>query len=495
MKQAASLFGTQNFRLILWIALAFGLTSAVYLVWLDRLVLLAGPDEAERVSLIAGYLFQAAGLFITYAVFKRSGLSRVGLPDSALAAPLAVCRQSFCLCVILFAVLAVPTLLTRSVPAVIIFGLLMNLLCGVIAGFYLAVICRGTPAGKRSTVFGGGYAIATVGAALLAAAYLMRGGIAVLVCLILAGALLWTTRIFDVFCLPDGQTEKAAFLSPAAARGGKEMPLLSLACLAIVLISLVKNLGFNFPTADIQAGLVPEIARIPYAAGLLAAGFINDRSRRNGFICSAAALIIPFLMLGLMDEPISSMVFWGLNYIFYAFFSVFRVVIIMDIADLDGERQAPLWYLAPLGLLFGRIGDAAGSGIGLALSGHHITLIALCAALFILAVFVLYRLYERCFMPKAAPRRSEKEVFGLFCMHNDLSFREQEVLRLLLAGQANGQISEALFISENTVKYHVKNILKKTGCKNRGDLQTTYMQALYPADAEILPAKACRDGE
>ena len=60
---------------------------------------------------------------------------------------------------------------------------------------------------------------------------------------------------------------------------------------------------------------------------------------------------------------------------------------------------------------------------------------------------------------------------------------------MLLARQTNAQIGDALFISENTVKYHVKNILQKTGCKNRGDLQAKYMQAAYPTGATVLPFK------
>jgi DNA-binding NarL/FixJ family response regulator len=49
----------------------------------------------------------------------------------------------------------------------------------------------------------------------------------------------------------------------------------------------------------------------------------------------------------------------------------------------------------------------------------------------------------------------------------DLSARELEVLRLMSEGLENTQIAEALYISPETVKDHVSNILLKLGVENR----------------------------
>jgi DNA-binding NarL/FixJ family response regulator len=48
-----------------------------------------------------------------------------------------------------------------------------------------------------------------------------------------------------------------------------------------------------------------------------------------------------------------------------------------------------------------------------------------------------------------------------------LSVRELEVLERCAAGETNKEIAEALFISENTVKHHLKNILAKLQMQNR----------------------------
>ena len=45
--------------------------------------------------------------------------------------------------------------------------------------------------------------------------------------------------------------------------------------------------------------------------------------------------------------------------------------------------------------------------------------------------------------------------------------RECEVFHLMIEGMSNLEIATELYVSESTVKFHVRNILKKTGCENR----------------------------
>lgn len=49
----------------------------------------------------------------------------------------------------------------------------------------------------------------------------------------------------------------------------------------------------------------------------------------------------------------------------------------------------------------------------------------------------------------------------------DISDREQDLIPLLIEGKSNKEISEILFISQNTVKTHVRSIYKKVGVSNR----------------------------
>jgi DNA-binding NarL/FixJ family response regulator len=50
---------------------------------------------------------------------------------------------------------------------------------------------------------------------------------------------------------------------------------------------------------------------------------------------------------------------------------------------------------------------------------------------------------------------------------NSLTEREVELLRLMVEGRSNKDIAHALALSENTVKYHIKNILQKLDVHNR----------------------------
>ena len=51
-----------------------------------------------------------------------------------------------------------------------------------------------------------------------------------------------------------------------------------------------------------------------------------------------------------------------------------------------------------------------------------------------------------------------------------LTTRESEIIELVEKGMTNNEIAESLFVSENTVKTHLKNIFSKTQALNRTDL-------------------------
>ena len=57
-----------------------------------------------------------------------------------------------------------------------------------------------------------------------------------------------------------------------------------------------------------------------------------------------------------------------------------------------------------------------------------------------------------------------------------LTTREIDVLRLMAEGKTNGDIARALFVSEGTVKFHVKNILRKMHASNRADASARYLR-------------------
>lgn len=70
----------------------------------------------------------------------------------------------------------------------------------------------------------------------------------------------------------------------------------------------------------------------------------------------------------------------------------------------------------------------------------------------------------------AGEKRIPSDLAILLADHvadDTLSSREIEVLRLVASGNANKVVGEKLFITEETVKGHVKNILSKLGARDR----------------------------
>ena len=65
-------------------------------------------------------------------------------------------------------------------------------------------------------------------------------------------------------------------------------------------------------------------------------------------------------------------------------------------------------------------------------------------------------------------------------MIEQLTPRELDVLRLMARGHTNLEIAEALVVREGTVKYHVKNVLRKLGATSRADAVGRFVRSAAP---------------
>lgn len=63
----------------------------------------------------------------------------------------------------------------------------------------------------------------------------------------------------------------------------------------------------------------------------------------------------------------------------------------------------------------------------------------------------------------------------------NLTSREQEVLRELTLGKANREIAKSLWVSENTVKSHLRKIYRKLGVDSRSEAVSLYVGQLGSA--------------
>ena len=480
------------------ICMCFLLTSSGYLAWVYHLMELVTPRGSDALSMVTGYAMQALGILLFSLLLRRTqntGPMLFGV-------------------LVLHMLCLVPAVLSHSVFWVLLYGSVLNLLIGWIEGYYLHRLTCGPNAARSAFTLGIGYSVSILVSWILSVAggsILYYSDRILLVCLVMTIITLFVLypaqrgdegqeAISSLYSAirsvssPENRSAIRSVNSPenrsairsvsSSANSTVNNPvngssfagnsLLLHAAVLVFLFSVVNSCGFGFPSADLKSGISLEFSRLFYAAGLLVAGFLNDRSRKYGAVCALAALIIPFIMLALQGEQVPLLIFWALSYFTFGFYSIYRMVLFSDLA-----RRTGLLYLSGYGLLIGRIGDSFGEAACLLLEKRLFPLLGITGLFFIVAVFVLFRIFPVLYLPAApAAGLSEKErgreIFQRFCAGYELSAREREVLQYLLEEKTGAEIADAMSISEGTVKYHIHNLLQKTGCRNRIALLDAY---------------------
>lgn len=442
-----------SFALVsLLIGLCFFWTGSGYLTWLYHMMDFYSADQIDLLTEVIGYIFQILGLSL-FALFMKTRSTFM------------LKKRTFIITMfadLFFMILAV---LGSNAVSTIIWGYLMNIFHGLVAGFYLTELVVSVSQQNRGIVFGIGYGVGSIGSWLLS--LLNSGSFLKSSSVLFAYAILvLCTMGLLLNCKTEAQdfpadTDKTLNTKPAG-------NLLFLSAVTVLLLSAVKNMGFYFPTADLtNDSITLEFTRAFYAIGLIVAGFLNDKNRKFGAVLCLAALFFPFLMLLLKSNAVAGTFLWITAYVFFGFFAVYRVILFSDLA---GKYPNSL-YLAGFGLMWGRTGDVLGGFAGMCLKKQEVLLVTLIAVLFFFTVIVFFSLYHKIYYSTfTIPEKSREVLLQDFAQRFSFTAREAEVFKLITENCSNGEIAANLYISESTVKFHVKNILKKTQCVNRIEL-------------------------
>ncbi|MDY4840223.1 MAG: helix-turn-helix transcriptional regulator [Lachnospiraceae bacterium] len=430
----------------LLIALCFLWTGSGYLSWMYHLLDFYPPQKVDILTEVVGYIFQVFGLALVAICEKKHGFFNKTILFIGIA---------------LFDYLFITLSITIPIgSATIVLGFIMNLFHGLVAGIYLSILSALVAPNHCGFVFGTAYAIGSIGSYLLSS--IGKGNFLCNPSILILYACFVLVTIVILFC---GKSMQRIEQLPNSRPGIHPQSLLIWAGILVILLSLVKNIGFYFPMSDLTGSNISlEFTRIFYAVGLVIAGLINDYKRKWGAVTCVASLIFPFAMLLLNGQVDSRAILWIISYFFFAFFVTYRIVLFVDLSV-----RGNCLFLAGVGLLCGRVGDALGAGLGMALKSNIVVLVFTSFALFTVTVILFFYFYE-IYYTNTSEGQDETIRIDSFIEQFGLTAREKEVLILILKGNTNSKIADNLFISESTVKFHVKNILKKTQCANRKEL-------------------------
>jgi DNA-binding CsgD family transcriptional regulator len=133
-----------------------------------------------------------------------------------------------------------------------------------------------------------------------------------------------------------------------------------------------------------------------------------------------------------------------------------------DIKD-RGKRIAARWFgiLWFAGVLFFNLSGVINPG--------RTVVLALGFAKILPALVFLYIYLKKYYREHPAWPEEDAELREVFSKYN-ISQREEEIIRLVSKGKSNQEISNALYISLQTVKHHIHSIYRKLSIKNRVQL-------------------------
>ena len=220
------------------------------------------------------------------------------------------------------------------------------------------------------------------------------------------------------------------------------------------------GLYYSLPQAQ---GINWYLIRAFYSIGLIIAGLIMDKNSFMGEICVVASLTYPLIATSLFNQGMTDTITLSLSYIFRGFITIYYV---LSFSKLYKKENDYLLF-SSLGLLVSRLSEAIITIVLMKLNISNIVQLIFSAICFIPLLFVFVKTQNEKYVGTSF---SETKRMALFCEKYELTNREKEILELLVQGLSDLEISSKLFISNNTVRFHISNLLKKTNSQSRIDV-------------------------
>jgi DNA-binding CsgD family transcriptional regulator/MFS family permease len=269
---------------------------------------------------------------------------------------------------------------------------------------------------------------------------------------------------------------------------GIKNPLLLL-CLFVFIITINSGLMYQVinPAFEHLTGVVSWYWAVPYIVALAIMRNLPMKAKRSRILYIGMAMImgafISFMLLGRnsSDYLIVDTLMLGACGIFDLFWwSILGEM--LDYSDNSAQTFG-------IGLSANVFGVLCGGVLGMAvtsvrLPGAEVAVIALtvvCVTLVILPplnrqLVLLLKSHAYLAAYDNMSQSQQSDIVRQIKTLDPLTVREQEVLQLILSGKSNREIGRDLFISENTVKTHARNIFSKYDVVSRAELISTLLK-------------------
>lgn len=268
--------------------------------------------------------------------------------------------------------------------------------------------------------------------------------------------------------------------------------------LFIIFFSLAAGLAYRFQVVTPVSPYIDDtLRRLPYILAVLTAGVLADRYNLHAVMATGGGVLgLSFLIIGWADQPIPaylSIVLQG------AAFGLLEAAPWLLLAGLSTPGTAGRWF--GWGLNMNVVPIFLGGLVALPfanMSPERFGLLA--AAATFMAILSLQGVSDPLVIlhrwrregareaaetepAAAAPAAGIQPVTDLLAesFGDRLSHRELEVGQLAVLGVATRDIAQQLYLSENTVKTHLKSLYRKTGAINRNDLYRRLVEGEQPA--------------
>ena len=432
------------------IAVCFLYVGSAYMSQSLRLMEYYDERTVDIISSVYNYLLQAVGILIFSIGLKRR-------PE------LFAKRTLFVLLLASGAVFMMISQLSSSGPVISLSGYLLNLHIGLYFGYYLAFLAAYIPLRYAGLCFGLAYGFASAGTYFLSLirddAFLVSKEITVIY-LLFAGITSVLVYVSNDIPIP-GKAPTADHNLPLRSPKDGVFPYLVMVIVFATIISVTSSgLFYSLPVSSSVNWL---LIRAFYAIGLILCGLLMDRNRLIGEICTIASLAYPLIFAALVNSGVTNTAALSLSYVFRGFITVYYVLSFTDL----GAKSSDLLFLAPTGLLVSRATEGLLSFFLLDTSIPDVAQLVFSAACFVPLLILFVILQTKKY---ASPPLDAKKRLALFAEKHDLTAREMEILNCLCVGMSDAEIAEKCYISKNTVRFHVSNLLKKTGASSRTEV-------------------------